>query len=87
MARPLVYYAITILMGCFTCLILINSPILGAVVAAFFLAAMFFTIDKKFFCIVVCFFIIGTINYYSYFNTNLPSKQKLKVRISEKSTY
>ncbi|WAG70057.1 ComEC/Rec2 family competence protein [Clostridium sp. CF011] len=87
MVRPLVYYAITILMGCLTCLILINNPILGAVIAASFLAIMFFTIDKKFFYIVVCFFIIGTINYYSYFNTNLPSKQKLKVRISEKSTY
>ena len=87
MARPLVYYATTIFMGCVTCLILINNPILGAVIAASFLATMYFTIDKKFFYLVVCFFIIGTINYYFYFNINLPSAQKLKVRISEKSTY
>ena len=68
-------------------LILINNPILGAVIAASFLAVMYFTIDKKFFYIIVCFFIIGAINYYSYFNINLPSKQKLKVRISDKSNY
>jgi len=87
MARPLVYYAITIFMGCLTCLILINNPVLGAVLAASFLATMYFTIDKKFFYIVVCFFTIGAINYYSYFNVNLPNAQKLKVRISQKSTY
>jgi len=87
MARPLVYYAITIFMGCFTCLILINNPILGAVITASFLAIMYFTIDKKFFYLVVCFFIISSINYYSYFNVNLPNVQMLKVRISQKSTY
>lgn len=87
MIRPLVYYAITIFMGCVTCLILISNPILGAVIAASFFAAMYFTIDKKFIYVVVCFFVIGVINYYSYFNVNLPNQQKLKVRISEKSTY
>jgi len=87
MARPLVYYAITIFMGCVTCLILINNPILGAVIAASFLAVMYFNIDKKFFYLVVCFFIIGVVNYYSYFNINLPNEQKLQVRISEKSNY
>ena len=87
MVRPLVYYVITIFMGCVTCLITINSTILGAVMAASFLAVMYFTIDKKFFYIVICFFVIGAVNYYSYFNINLPSKQKLKVRISEKNNY
>lgn len=87
MARPLVYYAITIFMGCVTCLILINNPILGAVIAASFLATMYFTINKKFFYLVVCFFIIGVTNYYSYFNINLPNSQKLQVRISEKNDY
>jgi len=87
MARPLVYYAITIFMGCITCLILISNPILGAVVAASFLAIMYFTINKKFFYIVLCFFIIGVVNYYAYFNINLPDSQKLKVRITDKSTY
>lgn len=87
MARPLVYYAVSIFMGCFTFLILIINPILGAVVAASFLGLMYFTIDKKFFYIVVCFFFISAINYYSYFNVNLPSKQSLKVRISDKSNF
>ena len=81
------YYAVTIFMGCLTCLILINSPILGAIIAVFFLATMYFTIDKKFFYIIVCFFIISVINYYSYFNINLPNSAKLKVRITDKSTY
>ncbi|MBW9152135.1 ComEC/Rec2 family competence protein [Clostridium estertheticum] len=87
MVRPLVYYAVTIFMGCITCLILINNPIVGAFIAVIFIASMYFTIDKKFFYLVVCFFIIGIINYYSYFNINLPSDSKLKVRISDKSTY
>lgn len=87
MSRPLVYYATTIFMGCVTCLILINNLILGAVIAASFLAIMYFTIEKRFFYLVVCFFIIGTVNYYAYFNINLPNAQNLKVRISEKSKY
>lgn len=87
MSRPLVYYATTIFMGCVTCLILINNLILGAVIAASFLAVMYFTIEKRFFYLVVCFFIIGTVNYYAYFNINLPNSQNLKVRISEKSKY
>jgi len=87
MARPLVYYAVSVFMGCFTFLFLINSPILGAVIAASFLAVMYFTIDKRFFYLILCFFIMGAINYYSYFNINLPSNQKLKVRITDKSNY
>ena len=87
MVRPLVYYAITIFIGCLTCLILINNPILGVIMATAFLAIMYFTISKNFFYLVVCFFIIGVINYYFYFNINLPDSQKVKVRISQKSTY
>lgn len=87
MARPLVYYAISIFMGCFTSLITINNPVLGAVIAASFLTVIYFTIDKKFFYLVVCFFIVGALNYYSYFNINLPKTQTLKVRISDKSKY
>lgn len=87
MTRPLVYYAITMFMGCVTALLLINNPILGAVIAASFLAVMYFTIDKRFFYIVICFFIMGAINYYAYFNINLPSTQELKVRISDKNKY
>lgn len=87
MSRPLVYYATTIFMGCVTCLILISNPILGAVIAASFLAIMYFTIERKFFYLVACFFIVGCVNYYSYFNINLPNVQRLKVRISEKSNY
>ncbi|MGH4125868.1 MAG: ComEC/Rec2 family competence protein [Clostridium sp.] len=74
-------------MGCLICLILISNPILGAVIAASFLAVMYFTIDKKFFYLIVCFFIISAINYYAYFNINLPKSQKLKVRISDKNNY
>ncbi|MGK0466028.1 MAG: competence protein ComEC, partial [Clostridium sp.] len=87
MTRPLVYYAITIFMGCVTVLITIINPIVGAVIAASFLTIMYFTIDKHFFYLVVCFFIIGAVNYYAYFNVNLPNKEKLEVRISDKSTY
>ena len=87
MARPLVYFAITIFMGCLTCLMLINNLVLGSVLAISFLIIMYLTIDKKFFYLVICFFIIGVINYYSYFNVNLPNEPKLKVRISQKSTY
>jgi competence protein ComEC len=87
MVRPLVYYAITIFMGCVCILISINNPIFGAVIAAFFLTTMYFTINNKFFYIVVCFFIIGATNYYAYFNINLPSSQNVKVRIIDKSQY
>ncbi len=87
MARPLVYYAVSIFMGCFTLFILINNPILGAVIAASFLAIMYFTIDKNFFYLILCFFITSAVNYYFYFNINLPQNYNCKVRISDKSSY
>lgn len=87
MVRPLVYYVITIFMGCITCLVLMENYILGAVVTASFLAIMYFTINKKFFFIVLCFFIIGAVNYYCYFNVNLPTVQRVKVRVSQKNGF
>ncbi|MGH4051001.1 MAG: ComEC/Rec2 family competence protein [Clostridium sp.] len=87
MARPLVYYAVTIFIGCFTCLILINNPIFGVIIATLFLTVMYFNISRNFFYIVLCFFLIGVINYYCYFNVNMPTQQKIKVRISQKSVY
>lgn len=87
MVRPLVYYAVAIFVGSLTCLILINNPFVGVFIAISFLYIMYFTINRKFFYLLVCFFIIGVINYYCYFNINLPKSQKVKVRISQKSTY
>jgi len=87
MARPLVYYAVTIFIGCFTCLILIDNLIFGIIIAMLFLAVMYLNISRRFFYIVFCFFIIGVTNYYCYFNINMPTLQKIKVRISQKSAY
>jgi competence protein ComEC len=66
--RPLIYYFIALLFGCFSALFVLNNIFLGAVFAASFLACIFFSEHSKLIYIVLAFFILGFINYILYFD-------------------
>lgn len=71
MNRPLVYYAISLFMGCFLSLVFVNNILMGAVLTASFLIINFFTIDKHFFILVVLFLITGFLSFKLYYNINI----------------
>ena len=67
MKRPMVYYAISVFIGCLSALMVFQNAIVGAVIAASFFAIFFFTIDKKFFVINMIFFLMGMISFGNVF--------------------
>lgn len=66
--KPLIYYCIALVFGCYSALLILNDNILGAVLAASFLACVHFTNNSKLTYIVFAFFLLGFINYSLYFN-------------------
>lgn len=79
MKRPLLYYTISLYIGCVSTLMLFESYIAGAVIAASFFAIFFFTLDKKFFIINALFFLIGVLSYIMYFNLKVPNSAEVRV--------
>ena len=71
MNRPLVYYAISLFMGCFLSLVFMNNILMGAVLTASFLIIVFFTIDKNFFTLVMLFLLTGFLSFKLYYNINI----------------
>lgn len=75
MNRPLLYYAIALLLGGLAYLISVENVILGAIFLAPFFIIIFFTLDKKFSILISIFAAIGIIAMYAYFNPNFSEKQ------------
>ncbi|NFS26067.1 ComEC/Rec2 family competence protein [Clostridium sporogenes] len=85
MERPLVYYAISVFLGCISTLLLFNNILLGAVFTASFLIVIFINEDSKNFIIVLLFFILAMFSFYSYFTIDVPDN--IKIRIVKKEKY
>ncbi len=85
MKKPLVYYAISLFIGCLSAMLLFKSTIWGAVISASLFAILFFNIDRKFFYINICFFFIGIFSFMLYFHIKVP--QNVNIRITEKKGY
>lgn len=85
MTRPLVYYVVSLFLGCLASLLLNESLIEGAVFAASFLIIIFLTQDKRFSLLITSFFFMGIISYNIYFNININSNSTL--RVSDKKGY
>lgn len=83
--RPMIYYAVSVFIGCFSAFISYQNLILGAVIAASFFTILFFTIDKKFFIINTIFFLMGIFSFMMYFNLKVPSH--IEVRVIDKKGY
>lgn len=85
MTRPLIYYAVSLFLGCLTSLLINESLIEGAVFAASFLTIIFLTKRRKFAFLITSFFFMGIISYNLYFNVDLNSNASF--RVSDKKGY
>lgn len=79
MKRPLIYYFISVFIGCLSSLLLYENALIGAVVAASFFAIFFFTLNKNFFMINMIFFIVGMISFILYFNVKVCNPIELRI--------
>lgn len=82
MKRPLIYYAASVFIGCFSIMVLGYNIIFGAALAASFFGIIFFTLDRKSFVVICLFFIMGCFSFYMYYNASLIDKATF--RISDK---
>lgn len=87
MSRPVLYYTVALFTGCFSAFGFLNGFFMGAVITASFLFTIFFTIERRFFIIVITFFIIGMMSFFLYFNTTFGKVNCIKVRINNKNYY
>ncbi len=85
MKRPLIYYSISVFIGCVSSMMLYENALIGAVIAASFFAILFFTLDEKFLIINILFFAIGIFSFAMYFNIKVPDT--IEVRLIENKGY
>lgn len=80
MKKPLVYYAVSLFLGCYSALILNYNIVIGAVIAASFLIIILCTVDyKSFICIIYIFFILGIACFYFYNMIDVPDNISIRV--------
>ncbi|WP_251861850.1 ComEC/Rec2 family competence protein [Clostridium sp. Marseille-Q2269] len=84
MEKPLIYYAISVFLGCISTLLLFNNVLLGAVFTASFLIIIFINEDTKNFIIILLFFILAMFSFYSYFNIDVPNTIQVRIEKGEK---
>ncbi|OPJ63792.1 ComEC/Rec2 family competence protein [Clostridium oryzae] len=78
--KPIVYYSIFMIFGCFESFLILNRSIAAAMIlAVFFLFVMFCSQKCKFVLIGIVFFLAGCFNYYIYFNMNISKGTVLRV--------
>lgn len=86
MNRPIVFYSISVALGCISSLLFVNSLFLGAVFAASFLLVIFFTIEKKYFILCGAFFVMGIAAFCIYFYGTEPDNEAV-IRIMQKKEF
>lgn len=79
MKRPLVFYSVSLYLGCLFALLFLDSILAAAIMAAFFLIILFFTLEIKAFMINVMFFLFGILSFYMYFGIDIQSPEKIRV--------
>jgi ComEC/Rec2-related protein len=83
--KPMIYYAVSVFMGCLSAFVLYQNLIIGAVIAASFFTIFFFTTDRNFFLINAIFFLMGIFSFMMYFNLKVPNH--IEVRVVDKKGY
>lgn len=86
MSRPVVYFSISMFMGCFSALILTSSIFIGAAIAASFFLIIFWTIDKKYFILNILFFIAAMLTFYLYYSLDINSNL-VTLRVQQNKGY
>lgn len=87
MDKPLVYFCISMVIGCICALILKINLFLDVAIAASFFTCILFTCDKKYSFIIAAFFIIGFVNFNFYFNIDLDNNCSHTFRIITKGKF
>ncbi|MCC9294206.1 ComEC/Rec2 family competence protein [Clostridium sp. WLY-B-L2] len=85
MKRPLVFYSVSLYLGCLFVLLFLDSILAAALVAAFFLIILFFTLEIKAFTINVLFFLFGIFSFCIYFNVSI--QNPVEIRIVDSKNY
>lgn len=80
MTRPLIYYALSIYLASFTLIMCEKNILVAIILVLMFFSLLFFTMDMKYFMVIVCFFLLGCFSFYTYFNTSLSGFEN-KVRV------
>jgi competence protein ComEC len=87
MKKPMVYYSVSVFLGCISTRVLFINTFLGAVFAASFLSIMYFTNVKKIFFIIAAFFMTGVISFHMYYNFVPDTGGYIGIRIIDKNNY
>ncbi|AGK97060.1 ComEC/Rec2 family competence protein [Clostridium pasteurianum] len=87
MDKPLIYFCISMVIGCLCAFILKNNLVLDVAIAASFFICIFLTCEKKYTLIMVGFFILGFLSFNFYFDINLDNKSSYTVRIITKNKF
>lgn len=85
MKRPLIYYAVSLFLGCYSALFLTYHIVIGAVIAASFLIIILCTVDHKgFICIIYIFFALGAASFCFYNAVYVPDSIDVRVIKTDK---
>lgn len=87
MDRPLIYFCISMVIGCIFALVLQVNLFLDVAIAASFFIVIFLNYEKKYSFIIIGFFIIGFLNFNLYFNMDLDDKSSYTFRIITKNKF
>ncbi|MFT8315138.1 MAG: ComEC/Rec2 family competence protein [Clostridium sp.] len=87
MDKPLIYFCVSMVIGCLCALILKNNLVLDVAIAASFFTCIFLTCEKRYTLIMTGFFIIGFLSFNFYFDINLDNKSSCAFRIITKNKF
>lgn len=85
MKRPLVFYAISAAVGCLSIMEFNYNSFEGVTIAVVFFIIYFTTLEKKFCCINILFYMLAVLSFLNYFNIDL--KDNKEVRITQNKGY
>lgn len=86
MERPLIYYFISVFIGAFVCFVLNYNYIFSALLVTIFIGIIYFNEERKNFVLIMCFFVLGLISFYLYFNLHIGKKIDIRI-IEDRSSY
>lgn len=75
----IVYYSISLLIGCFTAYLINLNMIYSMICIICFLVAMYLTMSKKFFYLNIAFFMCGFLSFNFYFDFSLVNNTEVRI--------
>lgn len=82
----IVYYSISLLIGCFTAYLINLNIFYGIACVMCFLVIIYLTMPKKFFCLTMAFFMCGFLSFKFYFGFSLADNAEVRVLEVKEST-